>query len=50
LLHKKFGNLEELVATYAPLAVAAEPELGRARQRLALLVQLARAWQPPGVD
>jgi DTW domain-containing protein YfiP len=46
LLHKKFGNLEELVATYAPLAVATEP--GRARQRLALLVQLARAWQPPG--
>ena len=46
LLHKRFGNLEELVATYAPLAVVVEP--GRARQRLALLVQLARAWQPPG--
>ena len=44
LLHKKFGNLDELVATYGPPAESTEP--GRARQRLALLVQLARAWQP----
>jgi len=44
LLHKKFGNLDELVATYGPLA---EPEApGRARLRLAREIQLVRAWQP----
>jgi len=45
LLHKKFGNLDELVATYAPLATPTEP--GRARLRLARTIQLVRAWAPP---
>jgi len=44
LLHEKFGNLDELVARYAPPAEIAEP--GRARTRLARLVQLVRAWSP----
>jgi DTW domain-containing protein YfiP len=44
LLHKKFGNLDELVATYGPLAEASEP--GRARLRLARTIQLVRAWAP----
>ncbi len=44
LLHKKFGNLEELVATYGDLPVVTEP--GRAKKRLALSVRLVRAWQP----
>jgi DTW domain-containing protein len=44
LLHQKFGNLEELVARYAPLPEVSEP--GRARKRLALVRQLVRAWQP----
>ncbi|MEO6775090.1 MAG: tRNA-uridine aminocarboxypropyltransferase [Kofleriaceae bacterium] len=44
LLHKKFGNLDELVATYGPLAAADEPV--RARLRLARAIQLVRAWAP----
>ncbi len=45
LLHKKFGSLEELVATYGAVpAPTAGP--GRARERLALAVALVRAWQP----
>jgi hypothetical protein len=44
LLHEKFGNLDELVARYAPPADVAVP--GRARTRLARLVQLVRAWAP----
>jgi DTW domain-containing protein YfiP len=44
LLHEKFGNLDELVATYGPLAEADAP--GRARSRLARTVQLVRAWAP----
>jgi len=45
LLHKLFGNLDELVATYGPLAEADAP--GRARLRLARTIQLVRAWAPP---
>lgn len=46
LLHKKFGSLEELVATYSELPATTEP--GRARQRLALAVALVHAWKPAG--
>ncbi len=44
LLHEKFGTLEVLLERYGGARPPTEP--GRARHRLAMLVQLARAWQP----
>ncbi len=48
LLHKKFGNLEELVASYGP-PPASPSAGGRAHHRLALAVALVRAWGPARV-
>ena len=44
LLHEKFGALETLLERYGGAQPTTEP--GRARQRLTMLVQLAKAWQP----